>query len=418
MDGRMEYHEASQSARQGDGGLYAVAGDNMDQYASMGSATNSLLSGMEDGPPLAPSLVDVKRLQKLKADQEQRLKSLCVRVDRLSAQEQRVWVDVARTQERSLLAQEKQWQRQAQEADRLRMERELMIQEQALKERASDMRQRMLEMKDLPRMQKFEENKAASQQVREEARRHARHIHGLRDQELNSKSIQVELRRQQRRQVQLQRELSQSRKEQARQDVNMLRFAELQEEIQNAEMQIAVAEREELSAVSRLQNSQTVRAEVNSQLADIEKRNPSSPRTAYPDGRPDDAPVAAPPSVQRLGRTARSSPRLGASGSSGGGQASAPLSSRGVGMRAGGSRSMTGLGSASPGRTDLSQITEEACAMDSKAAGKKALSGPRQRALQMQRTRQSPTRGYSAGPSRSPGASTRNLQDRGQRPEF
>merc|ERR1719199_1515289 len=127
------------------------------------------MSGMEeDGQPLAPTVVDIKRLQKLKADQEQRLKALCTRVDRLTAQEQRVWKDVAWTQQRSLQAQEKQWQRQAQQAERLRMEREMIIQETALRERAREMRLRTLEMKDLPRLQKFEENKAASRLVREE----------------------------------------------------------------------------------------------------------------------------------------------------------------------------------------------------------------------------------------------------------
>merc|ERR1719440_492369 len=81
--------------------------------------------------------MDIKRLQKLKADQEHRLKALCIRVDRLTAQEQQVWKDVAVTQRKSLQAQEKQWQRQAHESERLRMERELMIQEQTLRERAT-----------------------------------------------------------------------------------------------------------------------------------------------------------------------------------------------------------------------------------------------------------------------------------------
>merc|ERR1719160_45614 len=108
-----------------------AAAEAIDPLASLGSVTGSLMSGTEDGAPSAPTAVDIRRLQKLKADQEQRLKALCVRVDRLTAQEHKVWKDVAWTQEKSRQAQEKQWQRQANEAEKLRMDRELTSQEQA-----------------------------------------------------------------------------------------------------------------------------------------------------------------------------------------------------------------------------------------------------------------------------------------------
>lgn len=428
--------------RNGDAALYAVPidgfepvpGEAVDQYASMGSATHSMLSGMEeDGISLAPSIVDIKRLQKLKADQDMRLKALCTRVDRLTAQEQRVWKDVAYTQQRSLQAQEKQWQKQAQEADKLRMERELMIQEQALHERASEMRLRSLEMKDLPRLQKFEENKMSSSAVREEGRRNAASIHNLQKREMQSRSMQVELRRQQRRQQKLQKELVQTRQEQARQDVNMQRFAELQEEIQNAELAIAVAEREELSAVSRLQSSQTVRSEVVTQLQDIEKLH--TPRSGHliddefdgvasPPCAPPPPMTVAQPQQLRPGmpsarnNVTRSSPRLGYSGGSAGAAPPPPPQSarpQRMGMY-GGSRSASGLGAMSAGRADLCQITEEEAAHDSKAAAKKTSSGPRTRALQMQRARQSP-RPYSANaqPTRPQmaAAGPRGMQDRG-----
>lgn len=323
---------------------------------SQGSVGNSWAAGVEEVSSV-PSIVDVKRLQRLKAEQEQRLKSLCVRVDRLSAQEQRVWKDVAWTQQRSLQAQEKQWQRQEQQAERLRLERELLQQEQALRDRTREMRLRAIERKDAPRLQKFEENKSISRQVREETKRHTLQVNAAREQALRSKAMHVEVRRQQRRQQQLQRDLEMSRRVQARQDVNLMRFNELQEEIQNAELAIAVAEREEMSAVQRLQNSQTVRAEVLSQLQDIETRKPMSPRSQKLANDDFVSPLAAsstpgPGQMRGSGvRPTRSSPRLG--GRLGGGSPPPAASTR---SRLGMHSSHSGL---SVGRMDLSQISEE-----------------------------------------------------------
>merc|ERR1719181_1135217 len=107
---------------------------------------------------LSPSVIDCHRLAKMKVEQEQRLMMLRTRVERLTDQERRVWKDVARTQQLSLQAQEAQWRRQAQQAERLRLERELLAQEQVLRDRAQEMRMRILETKDIPRLTKFEEN--------------------------------------------------------------------------------------------------------------------------------------------------------------------------------------------------------------------------------------------------------------------
>lgn len=240
---------------------------------SQGSTTNSLTSTAEvteEEAPLTPSMVDCKRLAKIKAEQEQRLQMLRARVGMLQTTERKVWKDVTWTQQRSLAAQEAQWRRQAQQAERLRLERELSAQEQALRERAREARQRAAETKDMPRLRKFEENQAVGKQVRQDSKRLMAALQEVREQTRQSKATKVEVRRQQRRQSSLRKELEAARKEQARQDDNSLKVAELQEEIQNAEMAIAAAEREELSAVSRLQNSQSVRNEVLTQLQDIE----------------------------------------------------------------------------------------------------------------------------------------------------
>jgi hypothetical protein len=339
----------------------------------------------------------------LKADQEQRLKALCVRVDRLTAQEHKVWKDVAWTQDKSRQAQEKQWQRQANEAEKLRMDRELTNQEQARWDRAREMRDRAIETKDVPRLQKFHENRAISQRMREESERHERSLRKSRQQEMQTKAMQVEERRRERRQVKLQREMEAARREQARQEMNVMRFAELQEEIQNAELAIAVAEHEELSAVHRLQNSQTVRTEVVSQLQEIEKRRPGSPRSA---GDADDVPPVYSPSPRW---SERLSPRLGGSGSTG--NLAAPTSARGR-LVINGARSQ-GLLYATRTDLGLGQITEEDFPV---APTKKAVPGSRARAARhaalMSPSRPTSGKVVHRSPSAPLSVAPRNMQDR------
>lgn len=253
---------------------------------SQGSTTNSMGSTAEvteEEHLGTPSVVDCNRLARIKAEQEQRLKMLRSRIDRLTAQERRVWQDVTWTQQMSLQAQEKQWRRQAQQADRLKLERDLLAQEQAFHDRGVEMRQRAVETKDIPRLQKFEENRAVGKQVREDSKRLMSALQEVREQTLQSKVMQVEVRRQQRRQQKLRKELELAQQEQARQDQNALMFAELQEELQSTETAIAAAERDELNAVQRLQNSQTVHANVLSQLQDWTSGSTPMRRSSSPD---------------------------------------------------------------------------------------------------------------------------------------
>merc|ERR1740122_371205 len=298
------------------------------------------------GPPPAPALVDVKRLMKLKAEQQERLKKLRVRVDRLASQEQRVWKDVARTQEKSLQAQEKQMQRQ----------------EQALRNRVRDQRLYTLETRDVPRLRKLEENKALSDQVRNDSKRLNASVQLSREQQVQNKAAHVDARRQQCRQQKLKRELDRTRKERVQQEANAERYAELQEEIQNAELAIAVAERQEINAVQRLQNSQSVRAEVVSQLQDIGTSKPMGPCSPGPLAENNGYPNVEPPPTQHSAsvRGGLASPRP-ADGSLRGGVTSTSAagglvtSSRSKPLMRHGSRS--GLSSSSVGHSsDLGQI--------------------------------------------------------------
>eukprot|EP00418_Pyrodinium_bahamense_P012939 CAMPEP_0179121604 /NCGR_PEP_ID=MMETSP0796-20121207/57358_1 /TAXON_ID=73915 /ORGANISM="Pyrodinium bahamense, Strain pbaha01" /LENGTH=284 /DNA_ID=CAMNT_0020820205 /DNA_START=81 /DNA_END=932 /DNA_ORIENTATION=+ len=252
---------------------------------SQGSTTHSVTSTveMDEEQVITPDAMDIRRLMRQKAEQEQKLQMLRARVDRLTAQERRVWKDVAWTQQMSLQAQENQWRRQTQQAERLRTERELLAREQALRERTREMRQRATEAKAMPRTTKFEENKVMAQRARQDSRRLKAALQEVRDETLQRKQLQVEYQRQQRRQQKLRRELEQTRREQARQDLHALKYAELQEELQSVEAAIAAAECEELTAVSRLQNSQSVRAEAISQLQASRANAGASEEAAVPD---------------------------------------------------------------------------------------------------------------------------------------
>lgn len=183
-----------------------------------------------------------------------------VRVDRLAAQERRVWKDVACTQRMSLQAQEAQLRRQAQNVERSQLEQELLAQEQVLRGRTQELR-KQTQAKEGPKQAKIDENRAMAQRVRQDSQRLMTVLHEVREKTLQSKRMQVEVQRQQRRQQRLQRELEQSHLEHARKQTNVHRYVELQEEIQAVESAMCVVEEQELKAVQRLQNSQNARAD-------------------------------------------------------------------------------------------------------------------------------------------------------------
>jgi len=210
---------------------------------------------------MSPSSADLRRLTRLKAEQERRLKMMQVRVERLAAHERRVWKDVACTQRMSLQAQEAQLRRQAQNAERSQLEQELLAHEQALRGRAQEIRCRRLQAKDGPKQEKIYENRAMAQRVRQDSQRLMTVLQEVREKNLQSKRMQVEVQRQQRRQQRLQRELEQSHREQSRQHCNVHRYIDLQEEFEAVESAMSVVEEQELKAVQRLQNSQNARAD-------------------------------------------------------------------------------------------------------------------------------------------------------------
>lgn len=235
-----------------------------DQEVQQGRASVGSTATRE--PLLVPTIVDIKRLEKVKAEQEQRLKMLQTRVDHLTNNERQVWKDVTWTQQMSLQTQEAQLRRQAELAQRERVANDIAQQDQLLRDRAREQRQRTMEYKDVPRLKKFEGNKMVGRLVRDDSKRMSQALSDNRESERQNKALQVDGRRTERRQNKLRKELDQSRAERDREQRQALKYAELQEEISNAEMAIASAERDELTAVHRLQNSQNVRNEVLTQL--------------------------------------------------------------------------------------------------------------------------------------------------------
>lgn len=241
---------------------------------SQGSTTTRSSTAHDDEDAhLVPTAMDIRRLQKLKLEQEARLRQVGARVDMLKSQERRVWKDMTRTQKQQLNHQETQWRRQAKEADNLRRVCDQKNVEGHLREKVRQQRLRALECKDIYRLQKFQENKRLGEKVRQDSKKLMSALSDVREQTQQTKAMQVELRKQQRRQLKLKQELEQTRKEQCREDNNLLTYGELQESLQAMEITIMAAEREEMSAVQQLQNSQHFRQEALAQLEEIEARS-------------------------------------------------------------------------------------------------------------------------------------------------
>merc|ERR1719208_750580 len=114
----------------------------------------------------------------------------------------------------SLQAQEAQYGRQAQQALRMRVEWELTAREQGLRERARETRVRMADMKESSRTTRIEENKAIGERVRQDSRRLMAALQMVREQTHQSKQMQVEVLREQRRQQKLRKQLELTRREQ------------------------------------------------------------------------------------------------------------------------------------------------------------------------------------------------------------
>jgi len=212
-----------------------------------------------------PGATDIKRLLKAKAAHQQRVKVVRARVQLLNAHEQQVWKDVKLLHQRgNNQAEFAQWQREVRKEEQLQLQRDVADYHEALKERARHVRA-SLQNTQAPRLEKYRENKMTAQQVREDSRRLLAALQEVREQSHQSKMMQVEVRKQQRKQQQLRKQVEATRQEQLRQDWNAMRYAQLQEEMQQAEQDLAAIEQEEMAALSRLQRSQSVRESVVSQ---------------------------------------------------------------------------------------------------------------------------------------------------------
>lgn len=210
-----------------------------------------------DKQPLAPNEVDIWRLNKERSEQEQQLQAIRARVERLRGQEQRVWKDVANFQQKFRQRQEVQAHREAKQADlaRERMNREKDLQEQKLRQRDQLQLSNSLQFK-------IEEKRAAAQQVRDQ-RKMSKEALNLAKDELQRRTKQlVDARREESRQQQVRKSAERAKREEARQFANSTKVNGIQADLANIKLAIAAAKREEEYAASRLQNSQSVQADI------------------------------------------------------------------------------------------------------------------------------------------------------------
>lgn len=207
-----------------------------------------------------PDAVSVRRLMKLKAEQQQRLKTMRARVDRLAVQEERLWKDVTSIQRMSIKAQETQLHKRRLQAERGYAEKELLRREHSLRRQAEEQRCRQAAVLGHHKQVKLDENRAAAQQVRQDSQRLLSTLQQVRERAQQNKQMHVELQRHQHRQHRLKRELEQGQREQLRQAKLTATYAQLRDELMSVEQAVAVVEKQEVNAVLRLQNSQNVRA--------------------------------------------------------------------------------------------------------------------------------------------------------------
>lgn len=208
----------------------------------------------------APDAVDIRRLTKFKAEQEQRLQTMRARVDRLAAQDQRLCKDVTSIHRMSLKVQETQMHKRKLQAERERVEQELLTREQSLRRQAEEQRCRQAAVRGLPKQVKLEENRAAAEQVRQDSHRLLCALHQVRERTQRNKQMHVQLQRHQRKQRRLRRELEQGQLEERRQANLTAEYEQLRDDLMVVEQAVAVLEEQEVKAVLRLQNSQSVHA--------------------------------------------------------------------------------------------------------------------------------------------------------------
>eukprot|EP00435_Cladocopium_sp_Y103_P061384 s2238_g23.t1 len=132
-----------------------------------------------------PGAADIKRLLKAKAAHEQRVKMVQARDVKLLQQRGNHQAEFA------------QWQREVRKEEQLQFQKDVADYHEALKERARHVRA-SLQNTQAPRLEKYRENKIIAQQVREDSRRLLAALHEVREQSHQSKLMQVEVRRQQR----------------------------------------------------------------------------------------------------------------------------------------------------------------------------------------------------------------------------
>eukprot|EP00429_Kryptoperidinium_foliaceum_P054053 CAMPEP_0176087866 /NCGR_PEP_ID=MMETSP0120_2-20121206/43992_1 /TAXON_ID=160619 /ORGANISM="Kryptoperidinium foliaceum, Strain CCMP 1326" /LENGTH=506 /DNA_ID=CAMNT_0017421717 /DNA_START=24 /DNA_END=1544 /DNA_ORIENTATION=- len=230
-----------------------------------GSLCASTPGVTEEQPLTAPAAAEVRRLQKLKAEHERRLCAIRNRVSHLRNQEQQVWKDVSRIQMYSYQQQEIASRRQAKQAEIMRIHREQAYRQELLREHVQAQRNQAKQREPATRV-RAELNQHAARRAREVARKAQAALAEAKERVRLRKAEAVETRREEIRQRKFRAELDAAYRSQARQDDAFVRLLQAQEEMRALEMEISLAEDEEIAAVSRLQSTQSARSDMWAQM--------------------------------------------------------------------------------------------------------------------------------------------------------
>lgn len=248
------------------------------------SMTDGTLDDADDGPPLSPNIVDVKKLAKMKQEQEGRLRTLNARVKQLRHQEHQVWNDVERTQQFSRQVLEAKDRQQVQHSERRRLEKQMQEEEESRRIRVREQRRMALQRKQAILQQKPREVQELGKQMRRDRERINQQLEDMRKQEATAKSMQVAARRFAKMQFKAEQQAQQLKAEEERRMQIEARYLELQEQIQQADDQIAFQEKDEMDAMHRLSNSQAQRQERYFELQEIEAMPVVEPGSRRPPG--------------------------------------------------------------------------------------------------------------------------------------
>lgn len=136
---------------------------------------------------------DLKRLAALSKEQEERLSLLNNRIERLRSQEQRCWKDITVTQQKSKVLEKGDVTREEKIKNQEHIYEEQVMQKEVKKQQALEIRNDILENKDVGKQQIHDQNVRVAEQQREIRQIHEYECHVRRVSEIQEKQQNVDI---------------------------------------------------------------------------------------------------------------------------------------------------------------------------------------------------------------------------------